>query len=237
MSRETLKPELVHDSGEGDDMPATSGIELDLTATKVDPAVAAAEDAWRSAELIADRAWRNAEGPRGPDDFDKLHADLQRVLYWIAFRRDPMPSPTAGDRRGELYRRLSYEGARDVVVRNPQRILALAPRRAELVAFDERGEPLSAEFWAHRGFDWRRWPKVVFRWKDVVEAFPVAGPSLREVIRESLRVNPNLTQTEAVRIASHLAGRNEIRKTFESLGGSKKKGPRGPRKNSAASLA
>ena len=221
-------------------MPATTGIELDLTATKVEPAVAAAEDAWRSAQLIADRAWRNAERPRAPDDFDKLHADLPRVLYRIAFRRDQAPAPTAEDWRSELSRRLSYEGAEDVVVGNPQRALALALRRGELVGFDEAGEPLSPEFWAHQGFDWRRWPKVVFRWKDVVVAFPASGPSVRDVLSELLTANPKLTQNRAwdiVKSRCENARREIIRDLWETLGGSTIPGPRGPRKNRATPLA
>jgi hypothetical protein len=240
VTREILKPAPVHDSGEGDDRLATSGIELDLTATKVDRAAAAAESAWRSAQLFAERAWRNVEPPRDRDDFDNLHADLQRVLYWIAFRRDPIPSPTAEDRRDELYRRLSYEEAKDVVVGNPQRTLALALRRGELVGFDETGQSLSPEFWAHQGFDWRRWPKVVFRWKDVVAAFPTSGPSVRDVLSELLTANPKLTQNQAwdiIKSRCENARRQDIRDLWETLGGLSRPGPRGPRKNSAESLA
>ena len=66
-----------------------------------------------------------------------------------------------------------------------------------------------------------------------------AAPDLESVLRDALR-NPNLTQTAAEKIARErgvFEKREKIRATFKRLGGSTKKGPRGPRKNRAAPAA
>lgn len=198
----------------------------------VNPALAAAEEAWRSAELIAQRAWA-AAAMREPNEFDQLHTDVNRVLNWIAFRKHELLRLTPDERRSELFRRLTYEKGEGVVMGNPQRAFMLAMRRGDLVAFAENGKPLSNEYWAHRGFDWRAWPPVMLRWAEVLATFPVSGPSLREVLSESLRANPNLTQEQAWEIVKSRCKnprRQEIRDLWETLGGSTKPGPRGPRR-------
>jgi hypothetical protein len=225
---------------------ATSGdepgleLDLDLAGTKADPSPTAAEDAWGLAQSIAERAWLAAESPRALDDFDKLHADLNQGLNWIAFRTDQMLRLTAEERRHELHQRLIYSRAEGVVDGNPQRAIMLAMRRGDLVAFDEDGKPLSKEYWAHRGFDWRQWPPIMFRWAEVLAAFPTSGPSVREVLSESLRANRDLTQEQAWKIVKDRCKdprRQEIRDLWKTLGGSSKRGPKGPRKNCAAPLA
>jgi hypothetical protein len=222
MSGQTM-PAVAHDEQD----------ELDLTVPrKADPAALAAEDAWRSAELIADRAWRAAEGPRPQDDFDKLHADVNRALNWIAFRNNQKLRLTANERRDELHHRLIYSRADGVVDGNPQRAIMLAMRRGDLVAFDKTGDPLPREFWAHHGFDWRGWPAVVFRCSELLAAFPMQGPIVREVLSESLANNPKLTQAQAWEIIKGRcknARRQEMRDLWESLGGSTVRGPKGPR--------
>ena len=52
-----------------------------------------------------------------------------------------------------LFTALTYRKGDGVVDGNPVRSLMLALRRGDPVAFDENGNALSPEFWAHRGFD------------------------------------------------------------------------------------
>ena len=71
-------------------------------------------------------------------------------------------------------------------------------------------------------------------------AAAMAGPSLEDVLSESLRENPKLTQTKAEKIAREAGvteGRNEVREQFKRLGGITKQGPREPRKKRAAPTA
>jgi hypothetical protein len=62
------------------------------------------------------------------------------------------------------------------------------------------------------------------------------APDLKSVLRDLLRDNPNLGQTDARKMALERGAtfvRQELRDLWTSLGGSTKMGPRGPRKNRA----
>ncbi len=218
-------------------MTRTSKIVLPPAEAAAERARQTAEGTWRSVDS-ANYASRSAATDRMRDEFDQLHADLNRVLNWIAFRKDLRL--TDDERSSELFRRLSYQSREGIADGNPQRALALALRNGGLVAFDTDGKQLPKEFWVHRGFGWRRWPRVVFRWPEVQEAFPTIGPTLKEVLCESLRDNPNLSQTEAGKIARSkglVFSRQQLRGLWEGSGGSTKPGPRGRRKNRAEPMA
>jgi len=103
------------------------------------------------------------------DDSGQPYWGLNLVLSWIAFR--PKVALSREELRSELFRRLTYEKGEGVVDGNPRRSLMLA-LRSKLTAYDENGVALSPEFWAHRGFDDRNWPPVVFRREDVLAVFP-----------------------------------------------------------------
>ena len=75
--------------------------------------------------------------------------------------------------------------------------------------------------------------------EDVQREFPYAEPSapdLKAILSEAIRREPNLGQREAFKIARD-AGAKEPRKKIldllKTLGGSRKPGPKGPRKNCA----
>ena len=80
----------------------------------------------------------------------------------------------------------------------------------------------------------------------VLRVFPAewsetaVAADLKSILREALRDNPNLTQTEAEKIARDrgaIETREKIRDVLKNLGGSTKPGPRGPRKNRAGPAA
>jgi hypothetical protein len=69
---------------------------------------------------------------------------------------------------------------------------------------------------------------------------PAVRFDLEAVLREALHTNPKLTQLEALKIARDAGAtepREKIRMMLQSLGGSRKPGPRGPRKNRASPSA
>jgi hypothetical protein len=68
----------------------------------------------------------------------------------------------------------------------------------------------------------------------------VSPCDLEAVLREALHKNPKLTQLEALGIARDAGAiepRDKIREKLRSLGGSTKRGPRGPRKNREGAAA
>ena len=76
--------------------------------------------------------------------------------------------------------------------------------------------------------------------EDVQREFPSApapsAPDLKAILSEAIRMKPNLGQREAVEIARDAGAkepREKIRDLLKTLGGSRKRGPKGPRKNCA----
>jgi hypothetical protein len=76
--------------------------------------------------------------------------------------------------------------------------------------------------------------------EDVQREFPSApapsAPDLKAILSEAIRMKPNLGQREAVEIARDAGAkepRKKIRDLLKTLGGSRKRGPKGPRKNCA----
>ena len=105
------------------------------------------------------------------NDWDQPHWSLNLALSWIAFRNTGGPT-SREERMSALFSALTYRKGEGVMDGNPVRSLMLALRRGDPVAFDENGKALSAEFWAHRGFDERKWPPVVFRREDMLRLWP-----------------------------------------------------------------
>jgi hypothetical protein len=80
--------------------------------------------------------------------------------------------------------------------------------------------------------------------EDVQREFPSApapsAPDLKARLSEAIRMKPNLGQREAVEIARDAGAkepRKKIRDLLKTLGGSRKRGPKGPRKNCAMAPA
>jgi hypothetical protein len=74
--------------------------------------------------------------------------------------------------------------------------------------------------------------QVMFRVADVLKAFP-KNASLESFLREALHRNANLSQKKAealARGAGVIFSRSELRQLWETVGGSRKRGPKGPRK-------
>jgi hypothetical protein len=73
--------------------------------------------------------------------------------------------------------------------------------------------------------------------EDVQREFPSApAPDLKGILSDAIRGNPNLGQRGAFKIARDAGAkepRKKIRDFLKTLGGSKKPGPKGPRKNCA----
>lgn len=76
--------------------------------------------------------------------------------------------------------------------------------------------------------------------EDVQREFPSApapsAPDLKAILSEAIRMKPNLGQREAVKIARDAGAkepREKILDSLKTLGGSRKPGPKGPRKNCA----
>jgi hypothetical protein len=76
--------------------------------------------------------------------------------------------------------------------------------------------------------------------EDVQREFPSApapsAPDLKAILSEAIRMKPNLGQREAVEIARDAGAkepREKIRDLLKTLGGTRKPGPKGPRKNCA----
>jgi hypothetical protein len=71
-------------------------------------------------------------------------------------------------------------------------------------------------------------------WEDVRSGKKSEGANLASVIREARQKDPHLTQKvalEIVRDAGLTVSRQKIREMVKTLGGSRKPGPKGPRKN------
>jgi hypothetical protein len=105
------------------------------------------------------------------NDWDQPHLSLNLALSWIAFRNAGGPR-SREERMSALFTALTYRKGDGVIDGNPVRSLMLALRLGDPIAFDENGKALSPEFWAHRGFDERKWPPIVFRRKDMLRLWP-----------------------------------------------------------------
>jgi len=163
----------------------------------------------------------------GPSEILAHREEFPTITYLlILFRADRLRAIgfLSGNPRAYEFSSLDWAGLEIAVCGDPPR---LGVRRIG----SARGETGFENVCVRREHVLREFPS---------EPPPAAAADLEAILREALRDNPKLTQTEAEKIAPERGAvepREKIRALFKHLGGSSKPGPRGPRKNRATPSA